>query len=155
MRHVFQRHIKLKIFKDKLFHGWGEAFSHITYYEHLYTAVHCRVYINVDITLFITISTNLLWPLKDTGETKIGLLVSQISSNVSLLLALQSGALRRGAYRDFHPIPVFLQLLSILASIYTKAFRPVSGSMWQSMVNQILADLGRDRQSQVQPGTVR
>ena len=42
-----------------------------------------------------------------------------------------------------NPIPNVLQLLSIYAS------------QWQSMVRQIMADLGRARYIQVQPGTAR
>ena len=57
------------------------------------------------------------------------------SSFPNLLLAPQSNALRRGAYRDSQPIP-YPSTYSFWAfkPVYTKTFRPVSGSMWQSMV---------------------
>ena len=52
------------------------------------------------------------------------------------LLAPQSGAHKRGAYRDFHPIPTHPHLSHSVA-VYGKV------------------DHGRPRQSQVQPCTVR
>ena len=39
-------------------------------------------------------------------------------------------ALRRGANRDFHPI----QPIHLFKPVSTEAFKPVSGSMWQSVV---------------------
>ena len=65
-----------------------------------------------------------------------------------LLLALQSGALRRSAYRDFQSIP-YISTYGFWAfkPVYTKAFRPVSGSMWKSMVKLIMADLNGQQQA--------
>ena len=52
------------------------------------------------------------------------------------LLAPQNGALRRGAYRDFqsipYPYPSTWAWPWAFKPVYTKVFRPVSGSMWQT-----------------------
>ena len=46
-----------------------------------------------------------LLPQKETGDIFLFQMEEQENSDENLLLALQSGALRIGAYRDFHPIP--------------------------------------------------
>ena len=58
--------------------------------------------------------------------------MDSISNSCDVLLAPESGAHRKGDYRDFHPIhpaQSHVYLLSILAciiySVYTKAFKPV------------------------------
>ena len=70
---------------------------------------------------------------------------------VEVLLAPQSSAFRRGAYRDSHPIlpSTQLQLLGIQACIY----KTIQASQGQYVVVCGKVDHGRPRQSQVQPGT--
>ena len=56
---------------------------------------------------------------------------------VMVLLAPQSGAHRRGAYRDFHSIPIPNQLIAFEhLSLYTEAFKRSKafyGDLWQSV----------------------
>ena len=72
----------------------------------------------------------------------------QLHTPIQLLLAQQSSAHRRGAYRDFQPNLYPIQFIFEHFSLYKEKHFSQSVAVFGKV------DHGRPRQSQVQPGTV-
>ena len=86
----------------------------------------------------------------------------QFMGQNSWLLAMQSGALSRGAFRDFQPNPnpsnsvplIAFEHLSLHIQKHLSQSVAVCDSLWQIRVWKTKAEPGTDRYSQEQPGTV-